>query len=138
STFLAFLQTIGSDPQAVVEQPIGPVVRAFNNTLWAACGLDEIEIGVTCMGIIELAFAGISAAIGRTVVERGWIAHQALLHYKLHAAIDERHADEFFSVVEPHWADPVRRRTIEQGLQLGVHIFDRLYRDLCAVDSEVR
>jgi pyrroloquinoline-quinone synthase len=53
-----------------------------------------------------------------------------LVHYKLHAEIDERHAEEFFAVIEKQWGDPKRRYYIEQGLNLGVYIFDRLYRDL--------
>jgi len=55
------------------------------------------------MGIIEYAFAGISATIGQAVVERGWIRQGDLVHYALHAEIDERHAQEFFAVIEPKW-----------------------------------
>ena len=96
----------------------------------AACVLDELEVGIGCMGIIEHAFAEISAAIGRAVVERGWVSAERLVHYKLHAEIDERHAEEFLAVVEPRWSDPARRYYVEQGLELGAYIFDRLYRDL--------
>lgn len=92
--------------------------------------LDELEVGVACMGTIEFAFAGISAAIGKSVVDRGWIPAERLVHYKLHAEIDERHAEEFFAVIEPSWDDPRRRYYIEQGLELGAYIFDRLYRDM--------
>jgi pyrroloquinoline-quinone synthase len=53
-----------------------------------------------------------------------------MVHYNLHAKIDERHAEEFFAVVEPCWDDPKRRYFIIQGLELGAYIFDRLYRDL--------
>jgi pyrroloquinoline-quinone synthase len=61
-----------------------------------------------------------------------------LVHYKLHAEIDERHAEEFFAVIEPAWSDDRRRHFIEQGLQLGAYIFDRLYRDLDrAVQADV-
>jgi pyrroloquinoline-quinone synthase len=82
------------------------------------------------MGIIEYAFADISAAIGKSVVERGWVAHDRLVHYKLHAEIDTRHADEFFAVVEPQWDDPKRRYFVKQGLELGAYIFNRLYQDM--------
>ena len=67
---------------------------AFNSVLTAACVLAELEVGIGCMGIIEHAFAGISAA------------------------------------VEPRWSDRARRYDIEQGLELGAYIFDRLCRDL--------
>ena len=84
------------------------------------------------MGIIEQAFASISAIIGRSVVDRGWVKPADLVHYKLHAEIDERHAEEFFAVLEPCWADGSRKYATEQGLELGAYVFDRLYRDLLA------
>ena len=132
TTFQQFLRTIGSDPGRLDDLLIWPEVRAFNSVLTAACVLDDLEVGVACMGVIELAFAGISALIGRAVVDRGWVAPESLVHYKLHAEIDERHADEFFAVVERGWRDGSRRYFIEQGLELGVYVFDRLYRDLHA------
>ena len=98
--------------------------------LTASCVLDEFEVGIGCMGIIEHAFAGIPAVIGNAVVTHGWVDREQLVHYKLHAAIDERHADEFYAVVEPRWNEPSRRYLIIQGLELGAYIFDRLYRDL--------
>jgi pyrroloquinoline-quinone synthase len=130
TTFQQFLRTIGSEPEKLAGLLLWPAVRAFNSVLTAACVLDELEVGVACMGIIECAFAGISAAIGKAVVDRGWVTSDNLVHYKLHAAIDERHAEEFFAVIEPHWENERRRYHIEQGLQLGAYIFDRLYRDM--------
>jgi pyrroloquinoline-quinone synthase len=130
NTFRQFLRTIGSDPDTLDALTLWPAVRAFNAVLTAACVLDELEVGVGCMGIIEQAFAGISATIGKAVVERGWVTEERLVHYKLHAAIDERHAEEFFAVLEPAWEDPKRRYFVGQGLELGAYIFDRLYRDL--------
>jgi pyrroloquinoline-quinone synthase len=64
------------------------------------------------------------------------VTAERLVHYKLHAEIDERHADEFFAVIEPAWDDPRRRYHIEQGLELGAYIFDRLYRDMYAMGRE--
>jgi pyrroloquinoline-quinone synthase len=132
NTFQQFLRTIGSGPQALEGLRIWPAVRAFNSVLTAACVLDELEVGVGCMGIIEYAFADISALIGRAVTERGWVAADQLVHYKLHAEIDVRHAEEFFAVIEESWDDVARRYFIEQGLELGAYAFDRLYRDLYA------
>ena len=106
-----------------------PALRAFNSVLTAACVLDELEVGVACMGIIEYAFADLSAIIGRAVVRQGWVAEDRLVHYKLHAEIDKRHAEEFFAVIEPRWDNPERRYYVEQGLELGAYAFDRLYRD---------
>ena len=136
TTFQQFLRTLGSQPEKLSSLSVWPALRAFNSVLTAACVLDELEVGVGCMGIIEYAFAGISAAIGKAVVERGWVAEDRLVHYKLHAEIDERHADEFFAVIEPLWDDERRRYYIAQGLELGAYIFDRLYRDMYEVGRE--
>src|SRR5438128_151066 len=130
TTFQQFLGSIGSVPEKLAGTAVWPVLRAFNSVLTAACVLDELEVGVACMGIIEYAFAGISAAIGKAVVEHGWVPADQLVHYKLHAAIDERHAEEFFAVIEPLWDVAGRRYFVEQGLELGAYIFDRLYRDM--------
>jgi pyrroloquinoline-quinone synthase len=132
TTFQQFLRTLGSQPEKLQQASLWPALRAFNSVLTASCVLDELEVGVGCMGIIEYAFSGISAAIGKAVVQHGWVAADQLVHYKLHAEIDERHAEEFFAVIEPHWSDERRRYYIEQGLELGAYIFDRLYRDMYA------
>src|SRR5689334_13991916 len=130
TTFQQFLRTIGSEPAQVEKAALSPALRAFNSVLTCACVLDELEVGVACMGIIEYAFADISAVIGQAVVQRQWVRPEELVHYALHAQIDERHAEEFFAVIEPSWDEPARRYFIEQGLELGAYVFDRLYRDL--------
>jgi len=130
NTFHQFLLSIGSDPTALDEAAVWPELRAFNSVLTAACVLDELEVGIGRMGVIEHAFAGISATIGKAVVARGWVAEPQLVHYRLHAEVDERHAEEFFAVVEPRWSDGARRYYIEQGLELGAYAFNRLYLDL--------
>jgi pyrroloquinoline-quinone synthase len=133
NTFRRFLQTLGCGPDELANATVTPPIRAFNSVLIAACVLDEVEVGIACMGVIEHAFAGISALIGRAVVDRGWVPADQLVHYRVHAEVDERHAEEFFAVIEPRWGDPARRYYIEQGLDLGAYIFDRLYFDLAAM-----
>src|SRR5882672_9027789 len=133
TTFQRFLRSIGSEPEKIETAALAPALRAFNSVLTCACVLDELEVGVACMGIIEYAFAGISALIGQAVVQRGWVRQEDLVHYALHAQIDERHAEEFFAVIEPSWDDAKRRYFIEQGLELGAYAFDRLYWDLYAL-----
>lgn len=135
STFLRFLGSIGARYEDLDQDVVQPHLRAFNATLTAACVLDELEVGVGCMGIIEQAFAPISASIGNAVVDRGWVDADDLVHYKLHAEIDERHAEEFFAVVEHSYENQDRRYFIDQGLELGAYIFDRLYRELHQVAS---
>jgi pyrroloquinoline-quinone synthase len=138
TTFQQFLRTLGSDPAKLDELTLWPAVRAFNSVLTASCVLDELEVAIGAMGIIEYAFADVSAVIGKAVVDRGWVSEDELVHYKLHAEIDKRHAAEFFAVVEPGWDDPRRRYYIEQGLALGAYVFDRLYRDLLEAASDSR
>jgi pyrroloquinoline-quinone synthase len=135
TTFQRFLRSIGSQPEKLEEAALPPGLRAFNSVVTCACVLDELEVGVGCMGIIEHAFARISALIGQAAVRRQWVRQEELVHYALHAQIDERHAEEFFAVIEPSWDNTARRYFIEQGLQLGAYAFDRLYRDLYAVGS---
>jgi pyrroloquinoline-quinone synthase len=130
TTFQQFLSALGVDPSTLDALSLWPEVRAFNSALSTSCMLDELEVGVACMGIIEFAFSEISATIGQGVIARQWIAPDNLVHYKLHAEIDLRHADEFFAVIEPAWSNPAKRYLIEQGLAMGAYIFDRLYRDL--------
>ncbi len=132
NTFKRFLSSLGRDVDTLDKNALWPEVRAFNSALTSACVLDEIEVGIGCMGIIEHAFAGVSAAIGSAVVKRKWVENSKLVHYKLHAEIDERHADEFYAVVETSWADRARRYFIIQGLELGAYVFNRLYTDLYA------
>src|SRR5687768_9595449 len=104
TTFQTFLRRLGCEPAKSEKLPLWPALRAFNAVLTASCVLDELEVGVGCMGIIEHAFADVSAVIGRGVVDRGWVKAEELVHYATHAQIDERHAEEFFAVVEPCWA----------------------------------
>ncbi len=130
TTFKRFLASLGTDVTHLDDTSLWPEVRSFNSVLTSACLHDELEVGVACMGIIEHAFAGISAAIGNAVVAQGWVSAEDLAHYRLHAKIDERHAEEFYRVVEHCWDDPARRYFIEQGLELGIYVFGCLYRGL--------
>ncbi|MCF8462662.1 MAG: iron-containing redox enzyme family protein [Rickettsiaceae bacterium] len=132
TTFQKFLSSIKSTAK-LDDITLSPQIRAFNSVLTTSCTFDEIEVGIGCMGIIEMAFGEISAIIGKAILERGWIKQEELVHYKLHAEIDYRHAEEFFRVVEKHWDDPKRQYFIKQGLELGAYIFDQLYKNLLDV-----
>lgn len=119
-TFTQFLASLDSQPG-----PQDSEVRAFNLALYGACASESVPFAFACLGIIEYAFADISALIGNTEVARGWVAPQQLIHYSLHAEIDKRHAAEFFEVIEQAPAEQV-----EAGLRYGWHIFSQLYRSL--------
>lgn len=132
TTFKQFLASIGADVDGIPDLELWPEVRAFNCCLTTACLHDEIEVGVATMGVIEYSFADISQLIGQAVVARGFVSQEDLVHYKLHAQIDKRHAQEFFEVLVDQWGRDDRRYFIQQGIELGVYVFDRLYRDLLA------
>jgi pyrroloquinoline-quinone synthase len=130
NTFRQFLTSIGARAADVAALPMWPPLHAFNSILMGACAHDELEVGVCCLGIIEHAFAGISARIGKAVVDRGWVDPANLVHYTTHAELDVRHAEEFFAIVEPGWDDDRRRALSQQGLELGAYAFDQLYRSM--------
>jgi pyrroloquinoline-quinone synthase len=130
NTFRQFLASIGGrDPWTAGLAPC-PAVHAFNSALMGACCAGELEAGIGCMGIIEHAFAPISASIGKAVVDRKWVAPDCLVHYALHAELDVRHAEDFFALIEPQWDDPRRGAAAREGLELGAYLFTALYRGL--------
>lgn len=131
NTFRRFLESLGADTGDLDARPVSTTVRAFNAVLAGACWVGEVEVGLGTLGIIELAFAGISAAIGAAVMERGWVRQEALVHYSLHAELDIRHADDLFEAAERcSSGQEERRKLVVEGLELEVYAFDRLYRDL--------
>lgn len=130
NTFRIFLQRIGAADPLTQRIAMNPAVHAFNNTLMAACVHDPVDVGIACLGVIEHAFANISARIGEAAVRSGWVKSTEMVHYTLHAELDTRHAEEFFVLVEPAMADAGRRSDVEQGLALGAYAFDQLYRNL--------
>lgn len=130
STFRQFLASIGVANFDVRSAGRGPEVNAFLLSVMAACQFEPSAAGAACLGVIELAFADISAIIGRAVIERGWLPGDQLVHYKRHAEIDDEHAAQLFAVAASQQAQDATRESIQQGLELGVYVFDRLYRDL--------
>jgi pyrroloquinoline-quinone synthase len=130
NTFRQFLASIGGTSPDLAGVPIGPSVHAFNCTLGGVCCGDEPDAGICCLGIIEQAFAGISALIGTAVVQRGWVERSALVHYALHAELDVRHAEELFAMSEKRMDDASGQATILRGLELGAYAFDQLYSNL--------
>jgi pyrroloquinoline-quinone synthase len=134
TTFLELLRRLaGVGVDDVERQSLWPEVRAFNTTLIGCCALDDWEIGAGCLGIVERMFVDISAALGRGIVARGWLPQERVVHYCTHEVLDVRHSEDFFATLAPAWdRDDATRYRIEQGLQLGAYVFDRLYRDLFA------
>jgi len=120
ATFRVFLRSIGASDDPRVQCAPGPEVEAFNRILDGACVAGDVVEAVACIGMIEYAFADISATIARSVVARGWLREEALAHY----------GSELFLVVEDEWRHPDRSARVLRGLRLGAYAFERLYRDL--------
>ncbi len=129
-TFARFLETLGIDGEALAASVPEPPVRAFNLALFGACTTESPGFALATLGMIEYAFADISALIGRRVVKLGWVKAGELMHYNLHAEIDKRHAAELFVAAEAaeNFSEPTV--SILGGLSFGSYIFDRLYKDL--------
>lgn len=126
-TFARFLETLGIGAEELNVSSPEPAVRAFNLALLGSCSSESPGFALATLGMIEYAFADISALIGRRVVEEGWVKSEELVHYSLHAEIDKRHAAELFEAAENTGEPTV---SILGGLSFGRYIFDRLYKDL--------
>lgn len=130
-SFLQLLQNLGvsrKEMQAVEPQP---TVQAFNLALLGACSMESPGFAFCALGIIEYAFADISALIGEVILQRGWLVEGELVHYCLHAAIDKRHAAELFEAAEFVTQSQEPTAAMIRGLKFGRYIFDRLYVDFC-------
>lgn len=130
-TFRQFLKSLGLDPCKVLEgSKASPAVDAFNTALIGAVYSKDPLAGIGCIGIIEYAFAEISATIGNCAIDHGWIKRKELIHYGVHAELDKTHAEDFFILLEPYINNLEKKDTINSGLKLGAHIFNELYRQL--------
>lgn len=128
TTFECFLKTLGGGDSLA---PPAAQVTAFNAALSGICATESVNTAACTIGAIEYAFASVSALIGQAVVQRGWVEQENLVHYTLHAEIDKRHAAELFEIVEN---DPNHSpEEVDQGLQLGLYLFGRLYQDLMQI-----
>lgn len=133
ATFRQFLRRLAGLTDAEIDaRPLWPEARVFDTFLAGAAALDEHLVGAAVMGIIERLFVDIAGDIARSVVGRGWIAPEDLVHYDLHEELDVRHAEDFMAVLRPAWdeGDAADRYAIEQGLRAGAQAFDALYRGL--------
>jgi pyrroloquinoline-quinone synthase len=130
NTFKQFLKTLDVPEEYMQHLSPSAAVTMFNYTLMGACAHEDPIVAIACNGIIEYAFADISALIAQHVVDTGWVSKEDLVHYDLHANIDKQHAEDFFKIVEPYMDNPEQREKVELGLCLGAYIFNRLYEDL--------
>jgi len=130
-TFLTLLERLGVSHEDIRKRALWPEVRAFNTTLLGVCTGDDYLIGTATMGIIEDMFAGISALLGKKLVDNGWLKEDELIHYKVHSELDIKHAADFYQILEkPYENSPQERYYIQQGLELGAYCFMQMYRGL--------
>lgn len=130
-TFLSLLGKLGVDPDSVERRALWPEVRAFNTVLAGASVMDDLYTAIAAFGVIEDMFAKISARIGRSIVDRGWLREDEVVHYAVHEKLDEEHAEGFYRLIRgPFEAHPRHAYQVEQGLELGAYVFMRMYEDL--------
>jgi pyrroloquinoline-quinone synthase len=130
-TFLALLKALGVTPDQVDTRALWPEVRAFNTVLAGLSFSDDCYTGLAALGIIEDLFSGISARLGRGILDRGWLRPDELVHYSAHEVLDVTHADGFYKVLDgPFAVHPRHAYQITQGLELGAYTFLRMYEDL--------
>lgn len=107
------------------------VVRAFNTTLTGVSISDDWEVATACFGMIERMFVDISNWIGQGILANGWLSAEEMIHYDVHEKLDIKHSDDFFAVLVNGTDGSAKSLyCIEQGVRLGAHIFDDLYRGL--------
>jgi len=123
TTFKMLLERLGSKREM---QPQAGVM-AFNTALTGIAITEQPEMAIAAIGIIEYAFADISARIGVAIVKNGWLQQEQLIHYNLHADLDKQHSQEFFELVEADMGREDTRAVVERGLMLGAHLFNQLY-----------
>ena len=128
-TFAQYLKALGATPsERGVDCPVA--VSGFNHALLNFCLAQPHPSGAALLGIIELVYVDIAAAIAETVQARGWAAPGTQRHYQVHQVLDADHAEELFAVARPSWREPSARAATAQALVLGAHWFWQLYRDL--------
>ena len=131
NTFLELLGRLGVTRADVDARALWPEVRAFNTTLAGLCTLDDAMTGLAALGMIEDLFSEISAAIGRGIVDRGFLPEAQIVHYATHERLDVQHAEGLYAgLYEPYERHPRLRYEIDQGLELGAYVFMRMYEDL--------
>jgi len=130
-TFLMLMQRLGVGLDDIEARGLWPQVRAFNTSLAGLCTLDDVHTGLAALGIIEDLFSGISADIGQSIVSRGWLGRDDIVHYGVHEVLDVEHAESFYAPLERDWErHPRQRYQIQQGLELGGHLFMTMYEGL--------
>lgn len=127
ATFTELLRRLTG--KSVVTIPAaGSEVLRFNTTLDSVCKNESYFKSVAAIGMIEYMFADISSFIGSAIINRGWLPQERIIHYALHEELDCVHAEDFFSILRPHYE--TNKAQIDEGLRLGATTFLELYSGL--------
>ena len=127
ATFTELLKRL-SGKAVITISPAQDEVLLFNSTLNDICRNHHYLKGIAALGIIERMFADISAFIGVTIVERGWLPKERIIHYTVQQKLDTVHAEDIFSILRPQYEN--HRETIDEGLMLGAITFLKLFQQL--------
>jgi pyrroloquinoline-quinone synthase len=103
----------------------GPAVRAFNLAVSGACASESPILAIAMLGMIEELFAGISSAIGRSIVTRGWLSESELIHYPAHERLDLEHSESFHRLVR-HAPETESLPGLHLGARLLLGLYDGL------------
>lgn len=110
-------------------------VLTFNSSLMGICTYEQPSLALSCLGMVEYAFANISSIIAKNLINSKYFKDdQHLHHYSLHANLDLHHANDLFyaaSLLENSTVDNFyNNKSIQQGIKLASHIFYQLYNEM--------
>ncbi|WP_240356297.1 MULTISPECIES: iron-containing redox enzyme family protein [Myxococcus] len=133
STFRLLLERLGASRAQVEKCRPWPEILAYNTSLAGTACFESVHFGMAVFGMIEDLFGEAAFVTGESIVKRGWLPKDRVVHYPLHATLDNEHAEGFYRYLDaPYESDPKAALDIEQGLALGAHLimtfFDDLYR----------
>lgn len=124
NTFYEFLISLGYDHKKGYPDSI-KCIDELINYLTMLINKDKY-VAIAALGIIEYAQIDINEMLTVTILEKDWIKDSSKKHYKI---MDNRNANELFSIIAPHWNN--YHIQFKDGLKEGLnqlHIFyDSLY-----------
>ncbi|WP_141325717.1 iron-containing redox enzyme family protein [Myxococcus sp. AB025B] len=131
SAFCLLLERLGAPRGRVEKCRPWPEILAFNTSLAGTACFESVHFAMAVFGMIEDLFGTVALITGESIVKHGWLARDQMVHYPLHATLDNKHADDFYRFLDDAYeADPKLARDIEQGLALGAHLIMNLFDDL--------
>lgn len=126
-TILTLIDRLGGDSSSIDLNNPSPNARIFNEALRGVSTFENYRFAVSMFAGIERTFADISALIGQSIVDQGWLDVHQVTHYGLHKALDIEHAEDFLSVVDNDWQEGVFKSSIKEGIRFGCHLFAHTY-----------